>query len=192
LLSRLGRLDESLKECEIAQELDPNHDHMFDILVIRRECDRRIPLLKRWIDLYPNEFVEHEELAHCYWMKGMLKEAEEEAERAWILLGSKEMAARIHEGFATAGLKGSLRASAEGIEELASKKQAFLPMNAADVYAQLGNKDRAFYWLDQAYQHPELANVYEGLTNLKTDPWLDPLRSDPRYKDLLRRVGLPH
>jgi hypothetical protein len=53
------------------------------------------------------------------------------------------------------------------------------------VYAGLGDKDDAFAWLEEAYKTHS-----EGLTNLKIDPCLDPLRSDPRFADLLRRTGL--
>jgi tetratricopeptide (TPR) repeat protein len=53
------------------------------------------------------------------------------------------------------------------------------------VYAGLGDKDDAFAWLEEAYKTHS-----EGLTNLKIDPCLDPLRSDPRFSDLLRRTGL--
>lgn len=191
LLARLGRLDEALKECEIAQELDPNRDHMFDVLYFRGECDRYIPLLRRWIDLYPDFFVDHSELAHCYWMKAMYKESIHEMERALVLFGLPELASHMHQAFVTSGYKGAARVAAEGVEQLASSKQGFFPTAAANLYAQLGDKDRAFYWLEQAYQLPEVISADDGLMSLKVDPMLDPLRSDPRYKDLLRRVGLP-
>ena len=191
VLARLGRLDEALKECEIAQQLDPSRDHMFDVLYFRGECDRYIPLLRRWIDLYPDFFVDHSELAHCYWMKAMYKESIQEMERALVLFGLPELASHMHQAFVTSGYKGAARVAAEGVEQLASSKQGFFPTAAANLYAQLGDKDRAFYWLEQAYQHPELISADDGLMSLKVDPMLDPLRSDPRYKNLLRRVGLP-
>jgi tetratricopeptide (TPR) repeat protein len=54
------------------------------------------------------------------------------------------------------------------------------------VYAGLGEKDEAFAWLEKPYKARD-----KGLTYLKIDPCLDPLRSDPRFEDLVRRVGLP-
>jgi TolB-like protein/DNA-binding winged helix-turn-helix (wHTH) protein/Tfp pilus assembly protein PilF len=191
LLGSLGRLDEALKECQIAQELDPNQDRLSEILYIRREYDRAIEQQLRWISRYPDNGVEHHFLFHGYWQKGMHKEAIQELEQAVTLFGSKKAAARIHQGFAISGYEGAIRVLAREIEHQASTKQAFLPLLGAETYTLLGNKDRAFYWLEQAYQHPELVSLDDGLMDLKSDPMLDPLRSDPRYKDLLRRVRLP-
>ena len=63
----------------------------------------------------------------------------------------------------------------------------------AEVYATLGDKDRAFYWLEQAYSHRD---IHAASTDIPIEAitmcfLLDPLRSDPRYGDLLRRSGLP-
>jgi len=191
LLGSLGRLDEALKECQVAQELDPNQDRLSEILYARREYDRAIEEQRRWISRYPDNGVEHHFLFHGYWQKGMHKEAIQELEWALILFGSKETAARIRQGLAISGYEGAIQALAREIEHMASTKEAFLPMLAAESYTLLGNNDRALYWLEQAYAHPELVSVDDGLMDLKSDPMLDPLRSDPRYKDLLRRVGLP-
>jgi tetratricopeptide (TPR) repeat protein len=191
LLRSLGRMNDALKECQIAQELDPNQDQLSEILYYRREYDRAILLQRRWIDRYPNDGIKHYELYRLYVLKGMDKEAVQELERSAELFGSDAAAARIRRGFARSGYKGAIGAWAEEIERLDATKEAFLPTSAADAYVILEDDDRAFYWLEQAYQHPELVSIDDGLADLKTDPALDPLRSDPRYKDLLRRVGLP-
>ena len=65
-----------------------------------------------------------------------------------------------------------------------------MPTVLASFYSLVGDKDRAFYWLEDAYRHKHSTGADGGLMWLKatTDA---PLRSDPRFKDLLRRVGLP-
>lgn len=96
-----------------------------------------------------------------------------------------EFASALERGFQEAGWKGALK---KGIEvRLAQRKagyySAFL---LADLYADLGDRDAAFRWLGTAYQERE-----SGMKMLKTDYLLDPLRSDPRFPELLRKVGLP-
>jgi hypothetical protein len=61
----------------------------------------------------------------------------------------------------------------------------------AEFYSLVGDKDRAFYWLEDAYRHKHSTGADGGLIWLKGDPMYVPLRSDPRYADLVRRVGLP-
>jgi len=56
----------------------------------------------------------------------------------------------------------------------------------ADLYAQLGDKEQAFHWLNTAYQEHD-----SGLTHLRTTPSFDLIRSDPRFAELVRKVGLP-
>jgi serine/threonine protein kinase len=56
----------------------------------------------------------------------------------------------------------------------------------AQYYAELGDKDRAFEWLNTAYQERDIR-----LVTLPTDPWIDSLRSDPRYAELVRKIGFP-
>jgi hypothetical protein len=66
------------------------------------------------------------------------------------------------------------------------RKESYVPpFSVARIHAALGDKDEAFAWLDRAYQERDLL-----LYALKVDPRFDPLHSDPRFADLLRRIGL--
>ena len=120
----------------------------------------------------------------------MYKEAVQELERALVLVGFQESAPKLGQAFATSGYKGAMRKLAEEMEHLDAAKQIFMPINMATYYTAAGDKDRAFYWLEQAYKYRgQGAGVPMILLN--TYSLLEPLRSDPRYKDLLRRVRLP-
>ena len=94
-------------------------------------------------------------------------------------------AAALEEGFRSGGWKGAV---AKGIEvRQAQRKTGYSSAFAiATLYAESGDKEQAFRWLNTAYQ--ERAPEMEGL---KTDFTLDPLRSDPRFAELVRKVGLP-
>ncbi len=76
------------------------------------------------------------------------------------------------------------------MERWAATKQDYSPCILAQVYTSLGDKDRAFYWLGHGVDHHHMA-MNDELQWFKVVPQLAPLHSDPRFKDLLRRAGLP-
>ena len=96
-----------------------------------------------------------------------------------------DFASAMEQGFRLAGWKGAL---AKGIDiRLAQRKAGYSSAyNIAALYADLGNKEQAFRWLKTAYQEHDYL-----LSGLKTNFLLDPLRSDPRFAELVRKVGLP-
>jgi TolB-like protein/DNA-binding winged helix-turn-helix (wHTH) protein len=190
-LGQMGRLDEGLKESEIAKQLDPSGDHMSDILFLRREYDRGIAEIQMMLTNHPDDGYLHVTLYKCYTKKGMYKEAVQELVQGLRLFGLGEAATHINRAFARSGYLGAMRQFAKEFERLHDTKRAFFPGNLVEIYAALGEKDRAFYWLDQAYQHPDIVGTDIPLLSLIRSPMADPLRSDPRFKDLLRRIGLP-
>jgi len=192
-LDVMGHLDEGRKEHQIAQELDPNNDHLSDALDRQGQYDRAIAMLQMMLKRYPDDGWLHVALYRHAVNKGMHKEAIQELEKTFNMFGFPELAPRIHRAFVSSGYRGAMRQCADELESLAATKQMFVPVNLAEVYATLGDKDRAFYWLEQAYSHHDIvaASTDLGLERLNTEFLLDPLRSDPRFKDLVRRVGLP-
>ena len=191
LLDARGRLDEGWKEAEIAQELDPNEDHLEAALDNRHEYDKIIRHITTMLDADPNNGVLHHQLYEGYAGKGMYKEAVQQLEQTLVLLGLQESAAKVRQAFAASGYKGAMREWAKQLEYLHATNQVFLPVNVAEAYAAAGDKDRAFYWLEQGYKYRGHGTVGVSMIFLNRDPSLEPLRSDPRYTDLLRRVGLP-
>ena len=123
----------------------------------------------------------------------MHKESFQELEKVASLFGLPETAARMHHAFAISGYRGGMQQFTGEMEHLAAAKQMFLPVELAQVYAAMGDKDRAFYWLEEAYRHRDIAPAADdvGLGMINVDHMMDPLRADTRFKDLVRRIGLP-
>jgi TolB-like protein/DNA-binding winged helix-turn-helix (wHTH) protein/tetratricopeptide (TPR) repeat protein len=193
LLVTLGRVKEGLRESQIAQQLDPNYPHMSMSLALylAHDYDGSIAMLRMMLQRDPNNGELRCYLSSNYTQKGMLKEAVQELEQCYSLFGLSRAAANIRHAYAVAGYRGARQQWAKELENLQATKHVFLPGNLADAYTILGERDRAFYWLEQAYQHREMVSVDGGVYFLPAEPMYDPLRSDPRYKDLLRRIGLP-
>jgi TolB-like protein/DNA-binding winged helix-turn-helix (wHTH) protein/Tfp pilus assembly protein PilF len=189
LLDAMGRLDEGLRECQVAQELDPNHEHLSWALSDRREFDRSIDIKLIMLRNDPDNAVLHHNLYLDYQAKGMYKEAIQHAGRSAALAGFPQVAVDLDKAFAISGYRGAMREYAKQLAHLHATKEIFLPVNLAGVYAILGDKDRAFYWLEQAYRHSRGSGLF--LWQIKLYPALDPLHSDPRFKDLVHRIGLP-
>jgi TolB-like protein/DNA-binding winged helix-turn-helix (wHTH) protein/Tfp pilus assembly protein PilF len=191
LLSEMGRLDEAWKECQIAQELDPNNDHLAAILYKRGEYDHAIAILRLMIERHPDDGGLHYLLYECYVMKQDDRDAIKELERTLTLYGLLDAAARIRPVFAATGFRAAMLQWTKEMERLQAKNQFYMPVNLADAYAVLGENDRAFYWLDQAVQHRDMIAAGLPATWLGTDPMLESLHADLRFKDLLRGIGLP-
>jgi TolB-like protein/DNA-binding winged helix-turn-helix (wHTH) protein len=190
-LSMMGRLDEALKENQIAQERDPTRDYLSLIVYLRGDHDHAIELLRSEIESHPDEGWDHLTLHRWLAVNGMHKESVQELEKALALFGFPEIAARVHRAFASSGYKAALQEAAKQFEQLQATNEVFFPMTIAQLYAGMGDKDRAFYWLEQAYRHRDRIGGDFGLELVRLEPMLDPLRSDPRFDDLMRRVGLP-
>jgi TolB-like protein/DNA-binding winged helix-turn-helix (wHTH) protein/Tfp pilus assembly protein PilF len=198
LFDLTGRLDEGWKEQQIAFELDPNNADLFNFtlsggLELRGEFDRAIALYQMFLIRDPGNGFTHLGLARDYMRMGMFKEAMPHLEQFWALFGFPEVAAEVHIALATSGYRGGILESAKAAEHLMATHRALGPVTTAEFYATVGDKGRAFYWLEQAYSLRDVlaAGTDDPLGCISGDAILEPLRSDPRFKDLLRRMGLP-
>jgi tetratricopeptide (TPR) repeat protein len=157
------------------------------------QFDRVIERQKEMLKLHPDDGYLHVELFRLYLRKNMYKEASFHMDAGAVAFGFPELAEAARRARAVGGNLAAIRASLAGWERMVTTHQIFIPVNLADVYAALGDKDRAFYWLEWAYAHQDIGIAADdlGLRRLNMEFLLEPLRSDPRFKDLVRRVGLP-
>ena len=130
-------------------------------------------------------------MAAIYERKGMQREAIAELLTALRLADKKELAVSVEQKYLSSGYPEANKTFLWGdIRETQRRaKSGYLPARATAIaadYALLGEKDKAFEWLEKAFRENEAA-----LGSLKVDDRLDGLRSDPRFQDLLRRLGLP-
>ena len=188
-----GREQEALSEINRAHQLDPSSPAISadvgTVYIAARRFDEAIVVCEKVANENPTFAYAHICLANAYWGKKMYPQVVEEWKAYGKLTGERsdsDYGAALEHGFRSGGWNGAL---VEGIEFLqAQRKTGYSSAyDIAEAYADLGEKDQAFQWLNIAYQeHDEL------LENLKTDFILDAIRSDPRFAQLVRKVGLPH
>jgi len=183
----LCKPDQAIAEIKRAQELDPLNIVMNidvgEILLFARHTDEAINALRQAIEMDSTRANAHWELARAYEDKGMYPEAVAEHLEELALQGeSQQTIDTLREVFAADGIKAFWR---KRLEQLRAKPGYVEPNMQVDIYLILGDKEQAFAWLEKAYRDRS-----PFLVGLKSAPRLDLVRSDPRYHDLVKRVGL--
>jgi Flp pilus assembly protein TadD len=150
------------------------------------QYDKAIEQLRKTLELDPNYAYGHFGLARVYMRKSMFNEAVQESQKALSLsAGDPPYFTQVVLALVAAGRKAEAVKVLGELEEL-SKRKYVRASDFAAICGSLGRRDKAFQWLDKAYQEHEIQ-----LVSLKTAWDLDPLRSDPRFQDLLRRMNFP-
>ncbi len=187
-LERVGRLPEAIAEAKRVLQLDPVSSHSSItagiLYYFAHQYDQALTQLQRASALEPNPpaFLFPFPLGVIYTEKGMYGEAVGEFQK----LGDKPHAlGHMGNAYARMGKVTEAHGTISKLEEHV-QKTGIGRYEIALVYAGLGEKDEAFAWLERS-----LAAHDKGLTYLKIDPCVDPLRSDLRFGGLVRRVGLP-
>ena len=187
-----GREQEALAEANRAHQLDPLSPivswQVGDVHVILRHYDEAIVICKRLANENPTYAAAHFCLARAYLGKRMYLQFIEQWKAYGQLSGDRnesDFASAMEQGFRSAGWKSALTKGIE-IRQAQRKTGYYSPLVIATLYADLGDKDQAFRWLNTAYQERDWL-----LLGLRTNFHLEPLRSDPRFAELVRKVGLP-
>ncbi len=192
LLTKLGRFDAALSEANRALELDPLNpaigQNVGDVYTFMGHNSEAIEQYRKTIGIDPNFAPVHFALGADLISGGHYEEGFSEIQKAAEAVHDAEgvkLAASVLETFRKAGFHAAILASIRG-DISRSAQQYVSPYTIAFRYALIGDKERAFQWLEKAYEVRD-----DALPYLKVDPDLrKPLAFDPRYADLLRRMGL--
>jgi DNA-binding winged helix-turn-helix (wHTH) protein/TolB-like protein len=185
-LMSAGRFDEATVEMEKARELDPSsltiNAGRGRLFYYSRQYDQAIQQFQNIIAVEPNDASAYVALAMIYEQKQMYPEAVD------VYLKSSgmppELSAKLRESFRVSGWQGFLHKRLE-ILEARDKAGHVEPYAFANVYVQLGKKDEAFAWFEKTFAARDPI-----ILQFKIEPAYDILRSDPRYAQLLRKIGL--
>ena len=191
VLTRQGRFEEAIAEMNRALELDPFsliiNTNLGWIFYYAHRYDDALEQCRKVLDLDSTFASAHVRMVQAYEQKGMFDDAIAETEKLIPLRREErpEDIDALRRAYRMSGAKGYWRLRLGSVQEQ-SKHHYVSPSFVASIYASMGEKEQAFSWLEHAYAERD-----NWLTFLKVDPRFDTLRLDPRFRDLLRRIGLP-
>ncbi|HEY3137718.1 MAG TPA: protein kinase [Blastocatellia bacterium] len=190
LLSTLGRHSEALAEMRRARELDPLslriNANEGQFLIHAGQPDEGLARLQKAFELDPRFWLAHLFASSAYIEKGMFAEAVAEARKARDFSGASthHPVAFLSYALAKSGKQAEARAELEGLLKLSTERYVS-SYNIALIYNGLDERDETINWLERGYKERDPKMVF-----LKVEPKWNNLRDDPRFQDLLRRIGL--
>jgi serine/threonine protein kinase/tetratricopeptide (TPR) repeat protein len=188
LMMCTGRTKEGIEENKRGQELDPlsldTNIYLGMNFYYTRNYGAAVEQLKKTLEIEPEFWLAHAYLGRAYEKLGRLPEAVAELQKAKQLSGGiSETWSGLGVAYAAQGEKTEAR---KILEKLKTQADLYVPSeNIAALYANLGEKDQAFEYLQKGYEEGSIYMIF-----IKVDPELDPLRSDHRFAELLRKMGL--
>jgi TolB-like protein/DNA-binding winged helix-turn-helix (wHTH) protein len=185
LLSYTGRFDQSILEAHRAEELDPLAERFAVQRALR--FSRRFDLFLAEVDkaFARNPARIHGERARVYQARKQRAEEVHETDQELRIEGCVPCADRLARAYARKGYTGWLQERLNGLNEI-SKDGNSLSFEHAELYAALGDTDKAMHYLEQGYREHTIE-----LVRLQVNPAYDDMRTDPRFQDLVHRIGLP-
>ena len=185
VLENQGRFEEARSAFKRALEIDPmspvTNFETARLLFYERKYEESETRSKKNVELDPNFWYAHLQLSCVYRMKRDYASAVEELAKVQDARGEPDAAKFIRESFAKGDWQGFLRRITE---ERARLK--LYPYFVATFFAELGEKDKAFATLNEAIETKDQHTAW-----MKVDPYMDPLRDDPRFHDMLKKAGFP-
>jgi TolB-like protein/DNA-binding winged helix-turn-helix (wHTH) protein/Tfp pilus assembly protein PilF len=188
-LLAMGRLDEAVRELERARDLDPYSIPINNFLGITlysaRRYDEALRQFRRGLEMHSDRVEFYDGIADVYEQRKMFAEAF--AWRRRLLSVSKEpQMAALEEAYQRSGYRGYLLKRIDLLEQAGKFDDLFTELLVAHMYALLGDESHTMSYLERACDERNPWIVY-----VQPDPVVDSVRSSPRFRDLIRRIGLP-
>jgi serine/threonine-protein kinase len=186
-LMHMGRLGEALPEAQRAVGLDPFNPKVLSfqavILLNARRYDEAIAAARAAQKLQPDAPVARGALLGAFFGKGMFEEVYALEMRSFG--GDPELKSALERGHAEAGYPGAVKRLADVLATRFGKPGGVPSIGLAHLYLRAGERDRALDWFERAF------DAHDPNMPYLRGPLIDPLRTDPRFQDLVRRIGLP-
>jgi TolB-like protein/DNA-binding winged helix-turn-helix (wHTH) protein/Tfp pilus assembly protein PilF len=190
-LDAMGRFDEAVRELERARDLDPYSILITDSLGIElyhaRRYDDALRQFRRGFEMYPDIGLWSWHMAYVYEQKKMFAEAYAQYHQSISLNKETQRAAALEQAYKRSGYRAAVWQMIHFVEQGPKSNVVFINPIQAHLYAMLDDEAHAMLSLERAYdeRNPYLLRV------MLRDPALDHLRGSPRFRDLVRRIGLP-
>jgi tetratricopeptide (TPR) repeat protein len=184
-----GQTGEAISEAQLSIALTPSPltwDYPIWVFFLARRYDLALERAKELLDVAPNFVWGHFELGQIYGQIGQAEKAAQEFLIADDMFGlDAKKVAQLKDAIAKSGARGYWRRSIESYRE--SAKSGYVPpVLVAEACVRVGDKECVFEWLEKGFEERD-----DLMINLKVEPLFDGLRSDPRFQDLVHRVGIP-
>jgi tetratricopeptide (TPR) repeat protein len=187
-LAAMGRFEEGIEEMKRAQELEPLSliigSNLGAAYLFARKYDQAIEEIEKTLEIDPTFYRGLGWLGLAYQQKGMHEQSIACFQKYRQLDSSARGLAQLGQAYAAAGKRAEAGKVLEELRRL-SPKRVVPPYHVAAIHAALGDSDRAFEWLEKAYEERS-----EYLIWIKVHPMMESLRSDPRFQDLLKKMNL--
>ncbi len=189
LLTSLGRHQEAYREIMRARDLDPVSPIIAHHVGLHFYClgdyDQSLDWNRRTLEIDPRFPIAFVNLGRSYLQKGMYEQAIAEMQRAMEVCGDcPSLLGQLGHAYAAAGRRGEARRILERLKK--QSRPLYLSYPIAEIYLGLGDEDQALTRLEQAHKERSAWMIY-----IRVEPKWDPLRRDPRFQDLLRRMNFP-
>jgi tetratricopeptide (TPR) repeat protein len=189
-LAAMGRFDEAVSEMKLALDLDPlsleKTTGIGEVLYLQRRYDESIAQFRKALEIDSNSGFTHWAVGRPLLAQSKFNEAIVEFQKSIPLSGdSPDEPAELARAYALAGRRNEALKIVDELKKLSERKHVS-PTVMASIYVGLGDKDQAIAFLNKAFDERDYLLVL-----LMVEPMFDPLRSDPRFTEMVHRVGLP-